>query len=247
MEWFKKWFDKNYLELFLMLQSKKRTEKQAELIMDTLNLNKGYIVLDVGCGIGRHLIELAKKGIKGVGIDVVEEFIKVAEENKGDLDIKFLTLDERKMNFSNEFDGAISMWTSFGYFSDEENLSILKKINRALKMGKRFLLDIENVYYLIKNLVKERWERKDNLFLLEKNKFSINDGRIRTKRVIIKEGRIFEYKRVYRVFTKREIEEYLNLSGFKIIYVFGNYDREPLRENSKRLVIVSEKIKRVML
>ncbi|MCD6168244.1 MAG: class I SAM-dependent methyltransferase [Caldisericia bacterium] len=241
MEWFKEWFDENYLELFLKPQNEELTKRQVDFIIDVLNLNRGDRVLDVGCGIGRHLIELAKRGIKGVGIDIVDRFIEIAKENKKDLDIEFLKMDERNMNFSEEFDGVISMWTSFGYFSDDENLSVLKRIQKALKPNKRFLLDIENVYYLIKNLVRERWERKGNIFLLERNKFSIMNGRIKTKRIIIKEGKVFEYERIYRIFTKTEIEEYLSLSGFKIINVFGGYTKEPLKENSKRLIVLAEK------
>ena len=241
MEWFKEWFDENYLELFLKTQNKELTKKQVNFIIDVLNLSKGDRVLDVGCGIGRHLIELAKRGIKGLGIDVIDRFIEIAQRNKKDLDIEFLKMDEREMDFLEEFDGAISMWTSFGYFSDEENLSVLRKIQKALKPDGRFLLDIENVYYLIKNLVRERWERKGNIFLLERNKFSIMNGRIKTKRIIIKDGKVFEYERIYRIFTKTEIEEYLFLSGFKIINVFGGYTKEPLKENSKRLIVLAEK------
>jgi len=241
MEWFKEWFDENYLELFLKTQSEELTKKQVDFIIDTLKLNKGDRVLDVGCGIGRHLIELAKRGIKGVGIDVIDRFIEIAQRNKKDLDIEFFKMDERKMDFLEEFDGAISMWTSFGYFSDEENLSVLRKIQKALKPDGRFLLDIENVYYLIKNLVRERWERKGDVFLLEKNKFSITNGRIKTKRIIINEGKVFEYERIYRIFTKKEIEEYLSLSGFRVINAFGDYGKEPLKENSKRFIVLAEK------
>ena len=241
MEWFKEWFDENYLELFLKTQSEELTKKQVDFIIDVLDLSKGDRVLDVGCGIGRHLIELAKRGIKGMGIDVIDRFIEIAQRNKKDLDIEFFKMDERKMNFLEEFDGAISMWTSFGYFSDEENLSVLRKIQKALKPDGRFLLDIENVYYLIKNLVRERWERKGNIFLLERNKFSIMNGRIKTKRIIIKDGKVFEYERIYRIFTKKEIEEYLSLSGFRVINVFGDYTKEPLKESSKRLIVLAEK------
>ena len=128
MEWFKEWFDENYLELFLKTQSEELTKKQVDFIIDVLNLSKGDRVLDIGCGIGRHLIELAKRRIMGVGIDVIDRFIEIAQKNKKDLDIEFLKMDEREMDFLEEFDGAISMWTSFGYFSDEENLSVLRKI-----------------------------------------------------------------------------------------------------------------------
>lgn len=241
--WFFDFFDDNYLKIYLEKQDSLLTKKQVELIINELSLNAFDKTLDLGCGIGRHLIEIGKRGFFGVGIDFNERYIDLANRLKGNLkNIEFRKMDMREIDFENEFDGAISMWTSFGYFSDEENLFLLKKINRALKKGKRFLLDIENIYYMLKNLPKERWEKKENYFLLERNELNLKTSRLTTERFVIKENEVKSYKRVYRIYTLKEIELYLKEAGFLILKIFGGYEKEKLDSQSKRLIIISEKL-----
>lgn len=242
-EWFFDWFDENYLEYYLFTQNYELTIKQVNFIIDVLSIKNQDRILDLGCGIGRHLIELGKRGFRGVGIDFNKKFIEIANKNKGDLkNIEFIDMDIRKINYFNEFDGAISMWTSFGYFSDDENLDLLKKVNRALKNKKKFLIDIENISCLLNNLPKERWEKRDDTFILERNELNIRTSRLKTKRVIIKSGKYYEYLRDYRIFTLSEIKNYLERSGFKVVNFYGGYEKEDFNPLSKRLIIISEKL-----
>ncbi|MGB9843127.1 MAG: class I SAM-dependent methyltransferase, partial [Caldisericia bacterium] len=107
-DWFLNWFDENYLKYNLITQSKDLTKKQVDFIIDVLSLKEKDRILDLGCGIGRHLIEFGKKGIKGVGIDFNKKFINIAKKNKQkNKYIKFINMDIRKINFVDEFDAAI--------------------------------------------------------------------------------------------------------------------------------------------
>lgn len=242
-DWFFDFFDENYLEIYLKKQKEDLTLKQVEFIIKELSLKKDFKVLDLGCGIGRHIIELGKRGIIGVGIDFNENFIEIANRLKGDLsNVEFIKMDMRKIEYNEEFDGVISMWTSFGYFSDEENLDLLKRVNKALKKGKRFLLDIENIFYMLKNLPKERWEKEDDYYILERNELNILNSRLKTERVIIRKDAIKSYIRIYRIFTLKEIEEYMKFANLKIIKIFGGYEFEEYSNQSKRLIVISEKL-----
>lgn len=242
-DWFFDFFDENYLELYLKKQKDELTLKQVDFIINSLSLKEKDKVLDLGCGIGRHIIELGKRGIFGVGVDFNEKYIEIGNKLKGDLDnVKFIKMDMRYINFEMEFDAALSMWTSFGYFSDEENLSLLKKINLSLKEKGKLLLDIENIFYMLKNLPKERWDKEDNFYILERNDLNFRTSRLKTERVIIKYGTIKTYTRIYRIYTLKEIELYLNESGFKIIKIYGGYNGEDYSTQSKRLIVISEKL-----
>lgn len=241
--WFFDFFDDNYLKIYLEKQNPILTKKQVDFIIEELTLKIGDKILDLGCGIGRHLIEIGKRGFFGVGVEFNKKYIEIANILRGDLkNIEFKNIDMRDINFENEFDGAISMWTSFGYFSDEENLILLKKINNSLKKCRKFLLDIENIYYMLKNLPKERWEKEDDLFILERNELKTKTSRLLTERYIIKEKEIKRYIRKYRIYTLKEIELYLNESNFKILKTFGGYEKEDYSYQSKRLIIISEKL-----
>ena len=242
-KWYFNWFDENYLKYNLITQSEELTKKQVDFIIDVLFLKEKDKILDLGCGIGRHLIELGKRGIKGTGIDFNEKYINIAKKSiKDNKDIEFINMDIRDIDFVNEFDGAISIWTSFGYFEDEENFDLLRRIYKALKKGGKFLLDIENIYYLVNNLPKERWEKKEGMYILEKNKINLRTSRLKTERIFIKNGKTYEYIRNYRIYSLSEIKNYLEEAGFRIISCYGGYEKEELNLFSKRLEIVSEKL-----
>ena len=75
-------------------------------------------VLDMGCGVGRHSIELARRGFHVTGVDRTQVYLSKAT-NQADgqgLDIKFIKADMREFQRDEEFDGALSLFTTFGYF-----------------------------------------------------------------------------------------------------------------------------------
>lgn len=124
----KKWYEtlfensaKNYdNERFV-----KGTIGECDFIETELGHNRDLNIIDVGCGTGRHAIELTKRGYAVTGIDLSETQIKRAQEKAetDDLDIQFLVGDARQLPFHNEFDIAIMMCE--GGFplmeTDEEN------------------------------------------------------------------------------------------------------------------------------
>jgi 2-polyprenyl-3-methyl-5-hydroxy-6-metoxy-1,4-benzoquinol methylase len=60
-------------------------------------------IIDIGCGTGRHSIELAKRGYSVTGVDLSGSMLERAREKAGqnDVQIDFLQLDARncrKMN-----------------------------------------------------------------------------------------------------------------------------------------------------
>lgn len=241
-EWFLDWFDENYLKYYLLMQSEELTKKQVKFIIDVLHLKENDRILDICCGIGRHLIELSKKGIYGVGVDFNKKYIDIANKNKKkSKNLEFINIDTRKIDFENEFNAAISIWTSFGYFTDRENLDLLKKVNRSLQNEGKLLIDIENIYYLVNNLPKERWENKNDEYILERNELNLRSSRLKTERILIKNKKSFEYIRNYRIYTLSEFKNHLLDAGFKLVNYYGGYEKEELNLFSKRLIIISEK------
>lgn len=110
---------------------------ECDFLEQELGFDKRLSILDVGCGTGRHTIELTKRGYRVTGIDLSENQLQLArrkaEEQK--LDITFLQADARNLPFQSEFDAAI-MLCEGGFClmeSDEENAAILQSIARALK------------------------------------------------------------------------------------------------------------------
>ena len=77
------------------------TVQEVDALVDVLGLGPGDLVLDVGCGPGRHVLEFARRGVRAVGVDVSERFVGVgrdlaAAEGLDDL-VRFIRLDAREL------------------------------------------------------------------------------------------------------------------------------------------------------
>lgn len=115
--------------------------------------NKELKILDIGCGTGRHSIELARRGYPVTGIDLSESMLEKAREKARaqNLHVDFQVHDARKLHFSGEFDLAIMLCE--GAFplmeTDEMNFQILQGAARALqKKGKLIFTTLNGLFPL---------------------------------------------------------------------------------------------------
>ncbi len=121
---------------------------ECDFIENELKFDKSLKILDVGCGTGRHSIELTKRGYSVTGIDLSESALARALEKakKQDLEINFLQHDARNLPFESEFDAAIMLCE--GGFplmeTDEMNFEILKNVTKALKVNGKFVFTTLN-------------------------------------------------------------------------------------------------------
>ena len=147
MEWWQRiWNTPLYFELYEQ-QDTELAKSQVGQLVALLNLTPPARILDVGCGYGRHSIELAGRGFTVTGLDLSDVQLKRAREKAASSGarVDWRQGDSRAMSFDAEFDAAINMFLSFGYFeTDDEHLAVLTGIARALEPGGRFLLDFWN-------------------------------------------------------------------------------------------------------
>ncbi len=145
------------------------TIQEVDFLVDELALEPGHVVLDVGCGPGRHAVELAKRGIGVVGVDISEEFIRVAHERAveagvADL-VEFHRADARGLEFDGVADAAISLCQgAFGLggspvASDPQNLvadsAVLDGVRRALRPGGRVAVSAFSSYFQVRYLEEQ--------------------------------------------------------------------------------------------
>ncbi len=136
-EWFREFFDHAYYETYAPWQTEDVNRREAEFIARALELPPGSKLLDVGCGFARHAVHLAQMGYRVVCLDVSDYLLEKARERIKSFGVEdrveIVKMDMRYMNFENEFDGAYIFFTTFGYFSDEENERVIENLARALK------------------------------------------------------------------------------------------------------------------
>lgn len=138
------------------------TAGECDFIEKEIGYDKSTKILDIGCGTGRHAIELAKRGYSVVGIDLSESQLKRAREKAAqqNLKIDFQRYDARELLFKSEFDLAIMLCE--GGFSlmetDEMNFDILKNATKALKDKGKFIFNTLNGLFPLFHSVNEFYE-----------------------------------------------------------------------------------------
>lgn len=243
MEWFIDLYDDFRMKRMLDKIPDERTEKDVDFIIDVLNLSKEVKVLDLFCGTGRHSIELAKRGYKSVGIDISNSFLNTARKNAEEIGVSplFIQGDVREINFVNSYDGIINMYNSFGYFSDKENKKVLEKVYNSLKKNGRFLIELLNKNWLLKNFRARDEYIFNGVKIVEEREFDSRLSRnIFTIKRYGKDG-IDVKKGLWRFYTAQELMNILSDFGFRFIAGYDNLDKEPLKEDSRLMRLVFEK------
>ena len=201
------------------------TRVEVDFLMDRLRVVKGARLLDIACGYGRHTLEFARRGHEMVGLDLSLDMLKraLAKAQTEQLSVKFVHGDMRDLNFDQVFDGAFSYDTSFGFFSDMENLNILRSILRALKRGGRFVLDVANRDHLLQSVPNRNWWEGDGCLVQEDIEFDHRQSRLRIKRFLVyADGTQREYDISLRLYSPHELVRALEMVGFELVDLSGS-------------------------
>ncbi|MBL9086216.1 MAG: class I SAM-dependent methyltransferase [Planctomycetia bacterium] len=101
-------------------------------------------VRDLGCGDGRYARALAARGCRVTGVDVSETLLAEARRRSPGLPgtPTYVRADMRALPFAAQFDGVVSLFTSFGYFDDpSDDARVLGEVARVLRPDGAFVLD----------------------------------------------------------------------------------------------------------
>jgi SAM-dependent methyltransferase len=136
--WYQEWFGEEYLELYSY-----RDESEARLQAAFFHQQCGMPadrrpVLDLACGMGRHVQELKALGYRVAGCDLSYILLRTGMREYGPMPVA--RADMRHLPFCDAvFGGLVNFFTSFGYFATEdENLQVVREMARVLAPARRF-------------------------------------------------------------------------------------------------------------
>jgi 2-polyprenyl-3-methyl-5-hydroxy-6-metoxy-1,4-benzoquinol methylase len=229
-------FDEDYLYFYETFLAE-RTPEEVERIVELFELKPGAEILDCPCGHGRIANPLAERGYRVTGLDSTELFLERAREDASarGVEVEYVPGDMRELPWKDRFDGLLNWFTSFGYFSDEENKSVLRQFHDALKPGGRLVLETQNVTRIMLNpqpmhVVGER----DGNVMIDRWEVDAENARFRTERLIVRDGQARKAHFTVRWFTVPELRKWLEEAGFENVHTPG------LTPDS-RLVIVADR------
>lgn len=224
-----------------------RTRKEVNFIEEILNLKPGAKILDLGCGVGRHSLEFAKRGFKVTGLDVNPVLLKEAKKREKKqgvrTKIRWVCKDMRKIAFKEKFDVVLNLFTTFGYFTERENQNLIFKVSRALKEGGYFVLEVNHREYLLSHFQHKNFiEISKSRFILYERNFDFVNSRLEEDRIFISKGK--KTKEVHlsiRLYTLNELIQMCEKANLFSKGCYGDYERKPVDFNTERCVLITQK------
>jgi ubiquinone/menaquinone biosynthesis C-methylase UbiE len=241
MAWYQKSFGNDYLIVYKH-RDLQGAYHEVKKMMDWLGLKQGAEVLDLCCGMGRHSMALAEFGYQVTGVDLSEVLLNEAVKLDLDRQVTWLRGDMREVPLERQFDAIVNLFTSFGYFDeDEQNEKVLHEMYRLLKEGGRFIIDFLNPVYVQTNLVPQSERTEEDLRIREAR--AIEDGCVRKQIVISQQGAPDRhYLEQVKLYDRTAFEAMLQKAGLHIDNVYGGYDGQAYEaEASSRLIFVGHK------
>jgi SAM-dependent methyltransferase len=198
----------------------KNTVKEVDFLLKELNLPKGSYILDMGCGTGRHAIELAKRGFHVTGVDLSPGMLSQAEKAAKDAKVKveWVQSDATRFKSKKLFDAAICLCEgAFGLLGStddpwEHDYTILCSVNSSIKSKAKFILTALNGCAMIRHYTQKDVKSGEfNPLTIVKThpmEYETPKGK---KSVVLKE----------KGFIATELTMLFRLAGFEVLHIWG--------------------------
>jgi SAM-dependent methyltransferase len=220
----------------------KNTIREVDFLLEELGLRPGSSILDVGCGTGRHSIELAKRDYVVTGLDLSAEMLAQAElaAKAAGVKVNWIRSDAARFTSEEKYDAVICLCEgSLGLLGQTDDpidqpLAILGNISRSLKPQAPTLLTVLNGAAMIRKYTNDdvRDGRFDPLRMVESYDYSPREG---LPAIPVKE----------RAFVPTELVLMCGLTGLSVISMWGgtagNWGRRGLDLDEIEIMVVARK------
>jgi 2-polyprenyl-3-methyl-5-hydroxy-6-metoxy-1,4-benzoquinol methylase len=227
------------------------TLREVDFIEKEIDFNQAYKILDLGCGTGRHAIELTKRGYKVVGVDLSSEMLAVAKRKASEAGVKvdFRIGDARDLDFKKKFDLVIMLCE--GAFplmeTDEMNFQILGNATKALRKKGKLIFTTLNGLFPLFHSVKDFINDKSAGSSSYQHTFDLMSFRdYSLYKTFDNHGEPFEVKCNERYYVPSEIHWLLKTLKYIKIDIFscplGEWSRETaLTHNDFEMLVIAQK------
>jgi SAM-dependent methyltransferase len=219
-------------------------KQEVDQILLLLQLQPGSSICDLCCGVGRHSLELARRGFQVTGVDRTPRYLQQAKRKASAerLDIQFVEHDMRRFCRPDSFDAVINMFTSFGYFEDlADDRAVLENVHKSLKSNGKLLIDLMGKEVLARIFLERDWRQEGDATVLWERKASSDWSSIECLWTLLRDGKRHEYRFAHRVYSAVELRTLLNDCGFGRVDVYGGLDKSRYDHKAERLVLLAHK------
>ena len=229
------------------LLTPERTAGEIDFILSQLNLSPAARVLDVGCGFGRHSLELARRGYFVVAIDPSAAMIAAAQKRAAlaNISVDFRPLKGESFTTPQPFDAALCLFTTLGQiFEGEENSALAAQAYNALKPGGKFVVEVPQKEATVQNLRPADKFGQGDRYTTVTRRFNAGDNTVTEIFTVISPEATKTYLLRYRLYSRPELTALLHQAGFSVIASYADYQGAPLSPASPTMLVISAKPER---
>ncbi len=217
------------------------TSLEVDALVKLVGLAPPARVLDLPCGIGRHSVELARRGFEVTGVDLHEPYL--AEARAAAPQVEWIRADMRGFLRPQAFDAVLNLYTSFGYFEDpEDDRRVARSALGSLRPGGAFVIEMMGKEVLAAKYVERRWdELEDGSRMIER--CIVEDGwrAVRSEWTLYRADERRDAHFRTRLYAGTELERLLLDVGFADVKLHGWLDGRPYGPGAPRLVAVARR------
>lgn len=208
-------------------------------------------LLDIGCGTGNLSFELAKAFKHVTAIDLDEDMLEVAKDNKQQeaQNLKFSTLNMLDIadHFDAEsFDGVLCYGNTLVHLPDSETMShFFENVNKVLKPGGKFLIQIINydrIFY--QKVAGLPTIENDRIRFVRNYHYDTDFNSLQFETILTYKEKNEQITNSIPLFPiqKDMLGLLLQSAGFGQIKFYGNFKRDALTSESIPLIIEMKKM-----
>ncbi len=242
-----------YKHFFQSADAPSRVAFEVNGVVKLLELSGGMeaSVLDLGCGTGRHSLELARRGYRVTGIDRTLEYIEECKrraETEG-LPIEFVCQDMLEFRRKEGFDAVECLFSPFGSFgSREADKQLLRNIQESLRDDGRMIIDVVGKEVVALNFQPRVEYSKvvssERVFMSEERRILHDWSTIQYRRTFRTNCKASTFSMDAHLYSGSEFRELIEDVGFFRVELFGNHGGAPYDQQATRLVAIACKADR---
>lgn len=243
-----RWFEQDALwaEMGRLLgseESRQTAAVEAQAAAALLEVEPPAHILDLCCGLGRHALPLAAAGYTVTGVDRTPAYLRQAREHDPAHRVEWLLDDMLTFRRENAFDGAINMFSSFGYYDDiADDLAVLRNLHASLRPGARLVIDLMSKELVARSFAARDWQLlSGGRYWLQEREVLPGWDRMQIRWICAGGGDTSEFTFQHRIYSAMELGSLLQGAGFVDVIPYGALDRRPYDRHAARLVMVARK------
>ena len=245
MEWFEneEFWEVMYPYLF-SAERIERAQEELERVFSLVGKPAGT-VLDLCCGPGRHSIALARLGLRVTGVDRSAFYLEKARTlaAREHLEVEWVQSDMRGFVREQAYDLALSMFTSFGYFENQDDdLTVLRNLFNSLRPGGTLVMDVAGKEWIAENFQETSLDDlADGSRLVQHREILDGWSRIKNDWILMSGERARTFTFSHTIYSGRELGDRILQAGFGRVRLYGDLAGSDYGPGCERLIAVANR------